>query len=328
MSYDGHPVGALPPIRALKRETPSTESLAKESSVKGVIDELPAKLNRYAKAKARASLMSDYIRSAGGSPQAKLSAKVQDCGSFLLFRNYYTVDQVRLTAANFCEKHLLCPLCAIRRGAKQVNAYLTRFEIILAQNPNLKPYLVTLTVRNGADLQERFSHLQTSIKRYNQQRRNALKGQTHVQAALADGAVWSVEFKRGEGSGLWHPHCHAIWLCEVPPNQESLSQEWLAVTGDSFIVDVRPFSEQQDLVKAFCEVFKYAIKFGELPLRDNWEAYQVLSGRRLIGSFGSFRGVQVPDDLTDEPLDADLPYIEILYNYSHGNGYVLSGATS
>lgn len=289
------------------------------------MDELPAKLDRYAKAKSRAVIMSDYIRTNAGSPHEKLSNTISGCGSFLLFRNYYTVNQVRLTAANFCQKHLLCPLCAIRRGAKQVNAYLSKFNAIIEESPNLKPYLVTLTVKNGPDLQERFNHLQSSIKRYNQMRRNALKGQSLVQGALATAAVWSIEFKKGETSKLWHPHCHAIWLCEGEPDHSSLSSEWHKVTGDSFIVDIRPFSENQDLVKAFCEVFKYAIKFGDLPIGDNWEAYQVLSGRRLIGSFGAFRGVKVPEELTDEILDDDLPYIEMLYRYSQGGGYVLSG---
>ena len=51
------------------------------------------------------------------------------------------------------------------------------------------------------------------------------------------------------------------------------------------------------------EVFKYAVKFSDLTLADNWHAAQILKGKRLLNSFGSFRGVDIPDSLLDEPLD-------------------------
>ncbi|WP_268760921.1 protein rep, partial [Aquabacterium parvum] len=66
---------------------------------------------------------------------------------------------MRLHAASFCMKHLLCPLCAIRRGAKSMKAYLDRWEVIRAEKTDLRPFLVTLTVKNGDDLAERFKHL-------------------------------------------------------------------------------------------------------------------------------------------------------------------------
>lgn len=65
-----------------------------------------------------------------------------------------------------------------------------------------------------------------------------------------------------------------IWLCREAPDARKLSEEWQHWTGDSFIVDVRPFHSDQDVVSGFFEVFKYALKFSELPLADNWEAYK------------------------------------------------------
>ena len=35
---------------------------------------------------------------------------------------------------------------------------------------------------------------------------------------------------------------------------------------------------------------------------DNWEAFQKLSGHRLVDSFGCLRGVVIPDEL-DEPIE-------------------------
>jgi hypothetical protein len=75
-----------------------------------------------------------------------------------------------------------------------------------------------------------------------------------------------------------------------------------------------------DPVNGFCEVFKYAVKFSELSPADNWEAFCSLTGRRLLTSFGCFRGVEIPEDLTDRTADLDsLPFVEILYRYSFGS---------
>ena len=96
-------------------------------------------------------------------PEHQATARrVKGCGDYLVFRHYFTVDRVRLHGASLCMKHLLCPLCAIRRGAKYLKAYLVKFQALQEQNPNLKAYLVTLTVKDGPDLAERFKHLYKS----------------------------------------------------------------------------------------------------------------------------------------------------------------------
>lgn len=308
-------------MRSPKENPLNVDALAGETS-QGADDAtaLPNRLSRYSKAHHRAVDMAHY---AAARDDVKLSAKLKGCGSHLLFRHYYTVDKVRLHAAYFCKKHLLCPLCAIRRGAKMVKQYMDRLQVIHSENPSLKPYLVTLTVKDGHDLGERFQHLYRSVQRLHKCRTG--KGQ-YSEACKADGAVWSYEFKRGKNSGLWHPHVHAVWLCETPPDQDALSSQWKAITKDSHIVDVRPFHDGQDVVDGFLEVFKYAVKFSDLPLDDNWHGYQTLSRKRLIASFGVFRGVDVPDELTDEGLD-DLPYVELMYRFVYGLGYSFSGTS-
>jgi hypothetical protein len=251
--------------------------------------------------------------------QQALAAKVATCGDYLVFRHYYTVDQVRLHGASLCKKHLLCPLCAIRRGAKALAAYLARWECIRAEKPLLRPFLVTLTVKDGPDLEERFKHLHKSQRelwmRKHRGRGSCLQG--------VEGAVWSYEVKRGNGSGVWHPHLHMIALAECQPDAFELAREWREITGDSFIVDVRPIS-QDDPASGFIEVFKYAVKFSEQPVEDTWHAYETLAGRRLIGSAGAFRGVVVPESLLDDPEGlGELPYVTLFYRYLRG-GYSLT----
>jgi hypothetical protein len=222
-----------------------------------------------------------------------------------------------LHAARFCKTHLLCPLCAIRRGSKLVQAYMDRLAVVKAAQPDLMPFLVTFTVKDGPDLSERFNHLFHSIQKLHKSRLGTWQ---HSEARKASAAVWSYEFKRGANSGLWHPHVHAVWLCREAPDQAALAAQWKAITGDSYIVDVRPFHDEQETLSGFLEVFKYAVKFADLPMADNWEGYEKLRGKRLIASFGDFRGIEVPEDLTDTPLD-ELPYLEMLYKFVYGVGY-------
>ena len=245
----------------------------------------------------------------------KLSASVRNCGSYLVFRDYYTLGEIRLAQAFFCKKHLLCPLCAIRRGAKLLSRYLDRFHAITASESHLRPFLVTLTVKDGQDLAERFNHLHKSLRSYHK-RRHGKRDICEAKKAL--GAVWSYEIKRGKGSGLWHPHVHAIWLCETPPDPQAVSREWRKITKDSYVVDVRPIS-QEDPVSGFLEVFKYAVKFSDQPEADTWHCYKTLRGRRLIGSFGAFYGIPEPDDLSDDPLEG-MPYVERFFAY-FGDAY-------
>ena len=293
------------------------------------------RLNRYAKAHSRAVAMSDFIKDLyHDSPRDKrseaeqaraLATELKECGSFLHFRHYYTINQIKLAAMCSCKRHLLCPLCAIRRAAKAVKAYLERFNVLVEENPHLHAYLVTFTVKDGYCLEERFDHLQSSLAKYTQKRRRATKSKRHspVEGNKAHGGVGSYEVKRGSGSGLWHPHAHFVWLCESAPDVARLKAEWQEITGDSFIVDVTPFYDRENVSKGFLEVFKYALKYGSMSLSDNWEAYGVLQRRRLVTSFGNFRGVDLPDQLTDEITFDELPYIELIFRYMKG-GYHLT----
>ena len=289
-----------------QKENP--DSLAGETGVEG-IEALPAKVSRYGKAKKGALDVANYMATL--PEHQAMGAKVQGCGDYLVFRHYYTVDKVRLHGASLCKKHLLCPLCAIRRGAKSLKAYLDRFEIIKAAKPHLKPFLVTLTVKDGDDLEERFKHLHKAQK-------ELWKRRSREYSTVLDnveGAVWSYEIKRGANSGKWHPHLHMIALSESIPDQQQLSAEWHNITGDSFIVDVRPIS-QDDPASGFVEVFKYAVKFSDQPPEDTVHAWQTLAGKRLLGSAGCFRGVEVPEGLLDDSEGFEgLPYIQLFYRY-------------
>jgi plasmid rolling circle replication initiator protein Rep len=292
------------------------------------------RLSRYSKARNRALVQTQYLESIRSSSDFlergeldRLLSYLKECGNYLVFNHYYTVDELRLTKAHFCKRHLLCPLCAVRRAAKAVKVYLERYEYLKSQNPRLQAYMMTLTVKNGDNLEERYQHLKDSLSRLMERRRDYLKkgwGRSELSKCLA--GVYSCEFTKSPRWG-WHPHVHMVVLCEpdnLPafdpskPKNSPLSREWAQVTKDSFIVDFRPITG----VDGFTEVFKYALKFSTLAPDETWHAFSVLKARRLIGSFGDFRGVQIPEELTDDLIE-DLPYIELFYRYFPGSGYSL-----
>lgn len=274
---------------------------------------LDERIARYGIAHARSQAMLEHLREAPSHASIKTAAGLATCGNYLHFREYFTVGKVRLHSASFCRQHLVCPLCAIRRGAKALGAYLTRWQVLQQDRPDLRPYLLTLTVKNGDDLEERQAHLSKSLRKLLTHRRHFNGGIPRApwtELCKAEGAVYTLELtNKGKG---WHPHCHMIVLATSQPSQTDLSAEWHKITGDSMVVDCRPILG--DPVEGFMEVFKYAVKFSDLTLADNWHAAQILKGKRLLNSLGLFRGVDIPESMLDEPLDG-LPYLDRFYRY-------------
>ncbi len=315
-----------------ERPPPGTEnpedSIWQEHSPRG-IETLPAKLERYASARVRSLEMVDYLRTLAKPTDSHLSRNVDQqraldasirlcsCGEWITLRHYYSVDQLRLIAANFCQQSKLCPLCAIRRGSRNMAVYLERYAFIKAQKPTLQPFLVTLTVKNGLDLLERIKHLKTAVRRCIDARRQALTGNKSGHTIFKEFSAGIGAFEITNTGKGWHPHVHFIILAETMPDQERLSREWLKRTKDSYIVDVRAI-DQVNPASGFCEVFKYAMKFQGMSCENNWTAYCNLRGQHLLISFGDFYGVKLPEKLEDDCLD-DLPYIDLFYRYLVGS---------
>lgn len=261
--------------------------------------------------------VADNLRAAFGD--SKL-ARLYQCHDYLLFKDYYTEGKIRLSASNSCNLHLLCPLCAITRAAKAVKTYHQKYEALLALKPDLKLTYVVLTVKNGEDLGERFAHVSKSLRKLIDRRRDAIKaknGSKKQSYALnsvfadVDAGAYSFEVKKGKNSSLWHPHINVLLLSERGIDVEALKAEWHKETKDSFIVyaEEKPAGDKG----VFVEIFKYAMKFSEMEYSETYEAYRLLSGKRLFGTFGDFYGLDIDSTPMDEKEDQ--PYIELFYKY-------------
>jgi len=292
-----------------------------------VSEELAHQLPRYEAAHQRALLMANYAMATNDH----LAKRLYKCGHWLVFRHYYTVGLTKLIGADFCRLHLLCPMCAIRRSARLLRTTMARLSTVIRADPTLQAYMVTLTVKDGGDLSERYHHLRRGIQAMLVARRLYISNpahRRHVEAVKAVGGLYSVEVKRGAGSGQWHPHVHMVWLCHESPDARRLSDEWLRWTGDSYIVDVRPISGSDKplsgvvAVSGVVEVCKYAVKFHDLDPADNWHVYQLLHHRRLVGSFGALHGVDLDEEDTAADIPADIPWMDLIYRWFGGlNGH-------
>ena len=55
-------------------------------------------------------------------------------------------------------------MCAGIRAARSMKRYLDRIHELMRQKRGLKPVLITLTVKNGESLEERYNHLTRSFR--------------------------------------------------------------------------------------------------------------------------------------------------------------------
>jgi hypothetical protein len=309
------------------KKTPEGVSCGDLSGARvGGLESLSSRLQRYHKGKSRAREMMDFLlsRTEGGADH--LALRLASCGSWLLFRHYYTIDKLKLHKGSFCQIPLLCPLCAIRRGAKLLARYVSHFEAIVDSRPDLKLYSITLTVKNGFDFQERLEHLLSAKKKLHKRFKNyKQKGDSRSMWAKIEGLVGSLEFTFNPAFG-WHPHIHILALSSADLATSDLRKEWSALTRDSDQVHVEPARHAENPVEDFLEVFKYSLKFSSLPLDLNFEAYKNLRGRRLLFTMGLFRGVQVSQGCLDDKEGFEgLPYLELFLKHFEGLGYVLLG---
>ena len=315
----------------LKTDMSSTEQNNENSDFDERDFKHKTRLNRLSAHKKRTVGLSNYLKE-NDKIDKKFYHRVHSCYDYLLFKNYTNLKKIKLQATRSCQVHLLCPMCAIVRAAKQVQIYEAKCQELKRKNPKLSLYYVVLTVKNGKDLSERYEHLKKSLKILTSRRQDAIIAKSgnksknyalnSVFANVVAGA-YSVEVKKGENSNLWHPHANLLLLSEDRIFESEIKSEWKSITKDSKIAYCQVKDDEDKTV--FVEIFKYALKFSEMEFDDNFTAWDTLKGRRLMGAFGEFRGLDIEKEDTQISLE-DEPYIELFYKYQRDScKYKLEG---
>lgn len=174
-----------------------------------------------------------------------------------------------------------------------------------------KVRLVTLTLRmNDAPLGDQITRLNRCFARL--RRRKLWK-------LSQNGGIAFVEIKRRGESHTWHPHLHILTEGSYVP-KASLSDAWLAITGDSMIVDVRLCRSGDDAARY---VAKYATKGVHGGVENDpdmlEEAITALKGRRLFACFGDW-SLPAADELpADDEWRAVAPLRIVLQRFAEGD---------
>lgn len=205
-----------------------------------------------------------------------------NCGSQCIVKQHVESGDVR-TESNKCHDRF-CQVCASERSRNIVRNLLEATE-----SKELR--FVTLTLKHcHLRLNLHIDRLQTCFRN--------LRARAFWKEHIAGGAAF-LEIKTSADGRLWHPHIHLLVEGKYLP-QDQLAAEWLAVTGDSFVVDVRYVHDRK---KAAAYVAKYASKPLDPSLFRNPEkldeAIICLKGRRLCTTLGSWRGFEL--EKTPEP---------------------------
>jgi hypothetical protein len=244
-----------------------------------------------------------------------LIGKLENCARWIGFR-YYGSGEVFLRNVCMCRKDLLCPFCAMQRSSKLLRDYTARFEMARKAHLQLIPVLITLTVKNGFELSGRVEKLFSSLKKIKGKRRNAKSGgRCKGELNKIVGAFGAYEITYNEKTG-WHPHVHIVAFVDDWIDRVALSQEWLEITGDSKIVDVRKIDED-NVGTALRYVVKYVLKANKLTPSQIYECYLLLRDRKKIFSLGVVRGLKPEKDGKAAALDAT-PYADLQYSYQDG----------
>lgn len=119
------------------------------------------------------------------------------------------------------------------------------------------------------------------------------------KSRVTGGAAF-LEVKRSERSANWHVHYHILVTGRYLPHVD-LKHTWRNITGDSFIVDIRPGG-------GLTAVSRYVTKYASKPITADVlrvpdlldEAIVALHGRRLCQTFGGLRGLKLTETPTDD----------------------------
>ena len=165
----------------------------------------------------------------------------------------------------------LCPRCNANRRGRIMSRYL---PIVRSMS---HPKFLTLTV-------PRRSLSEDNVKRI----RECFTRLRHRKMWRATAGLYQIEVGTLDDLGMSNLHIHAI-IDSEPMSQKALSDTWLEITGDGFIVDIREAKGDRALVNYMT---KHLVKMPhDLPVWQHDLINGVLHNTRLVQGFGDLTHV-------------------------------------
>lgn len=140
------------------------------------------------------------------------------------------------------------------------------------------------------------------------------------------GGAATCEIKRTQDETRWHPHLHILIEGQYMHHVD-IRRAWFKITGDSYNIDIRPSPNHQKAAEYITKYLRKPVP-AQIVRNVDWlqEAIVALNGRRMVTTFGDWRGLKltdVPDrgawsklcslrDLTGRAARGDAPSRHIL----------------
>lgn len=294
-SAEQTPTGGVPPLLISSQVHPQKQSPHLQVEVYGPADwatesiTLAESIFRHTGwASRRCTLFAALKRT--GTPHRRLES-FANCGACSTCEQ--TADDVRVRGSS-CH-HALCEPCRQERSAK------IRSSLHLLCLGRTIRFLTLTLKHNDTPLCDQIDRLYRSF--------SVLRRRKSWKEHCVGGAAF-LDLKISEKDDRWHPHLHVLVEGEWWDVKE-ISSEWLAVTGDSSIVDItRP--------RVIEDVCRYAVGYctktidAAIWLRPDRldEAIVALKGRRMCLTFGTWRGTPLEPDEPDDRVWVTLGRLE------------------
>lgn len=206
-----------------------------------------------------------------------------NCSTQAYFVRNDETGEVRVHS-NRCRQRW-CPICA------QTLANWRTMSLLDYTKKLDRPKFVTLTLKHSpAPLRHQIDSLYNSFKSL----RKCKLLKKHIL-----GGVWFFQVKQSKTDGLWHPHLHIVADSNYLPKDE-LSRAWLRITHTSKIVDVRLIKKPKQTAKYVARYSARPANLAELSLCRRLELIEAMAGRRLCGTWGTARQVQLKPPQSDD----------------------------
>lgn len=208
-----------------------------------------------------------------------------NCGSMCMVQWSPSAKRFRLSA-NYCRDRLCIP-CGLARSN------IIRSNLVRHCAGRVVRMATFTTKHNHTSLKDQITRLYKAFA--------DLRRREFFKQNITGGCI-VLEVKVGK-DGLWHPHLHTLLEgCWVAQGQ--LSKEWLAVTGDSWNVDIRPCGADG---KEIGYVAAYTGKPMDASVHQSprhlAEFIPALKGVRVCNCFGTWRRLKLSDPDPDAPDD-------------------------
>lgn len=198
--------------------------------------------------------------------------RLVNCRSLAMFQRNEETGKVRVTSEH-CGLRW-CPLCAKTRQGRITNEVSSWFEKVH------KPVLLTLTLKHTtAPLKHQVFFLYKDFKKLRNRK---------LFRKSSKGGIWFFHIKRSISDGLWHPHLHCLmdsdWIDKM-----KLSALWSKVTGGSHVIHIKTVENPHNSVGHAARYSSEPCDLSTLSESDGQEVYYAMHGKRLCGTWGSGR---------------------------------------